>query len=155
MKYLVFLTLLAACASVPEKVKKEITAQNLAGHWISYRFSMDPTKREVESDLFIGCDGQIRYTIRRDHALIMKESSDDGRIKSIEDGKIHFRSWIGLSWTHLYTKTTKDQKGCWRMHFHGESFSSSRLKDCTAPQLRWNEELSKAFADRNKPDVCL
>jgi len=145
MKILFFILaviLFSACGTTPPNTLSKLKEKKLPGYWVKYKNVFGTTSQpEVESFVQIGCDGNIRYEINEPYALLFKKSSDDGKIKSISDNNIEFKSWIGLSWNENYNGPIKTENGCHELYFKGKRFVANAPTDCTKPPMN----ISDAF----------
>ncbi len=114
------------------------------------------TSQVVESFVHISCDGEIRYEINEPYALIFKKSNDDGKIKSVTDDSIEFKSWIGLSWKDHYSGPIKNDDGCFELRFKGKSFVTNAPTDCSKPppSLADAFEAVKTYLKSSKKKTC-
>jgi hypothetical protein len=145
--------LITSYATVPEAVLREVQTSGYAGYWVNNKYNFGHEKtREVDRYVYIDCDGSIKYSIKHPEALLYKEDNDDGKIIQLVDGKIKIKSWIGMEFNYNISKPEKQENGCTKIFFKGDSFQTYYPTDCQKPRKTFYEALDEAFDHLKKQD---
>jgi hypothetical protein len=148
---------LYSCGTTPPNTLSKLIEKKLPGYWVDFKSNYGgESSNVVESFVHISCDGEIRYEINEPYALLFKKSNDDGKIKSITEDSIEYRSWIGFTWKDYYSGPVKNDDGCFELRFKGKSFVTSAPIDCTKPPPSLSDafEAIKTYFKGSKAKAC-
>lgn len=149
-----YFILFVSCGTTPPEVQKSIHTEGFAGRYSHFKSTFgNKSKTPIEDGyLYIGCDGNIKYKIDEPWALLFKEDSDDGNIRSIKDGEVVYKNWMGLTHSDFIKKPATESSGCHTIHFKNTTFSTFYPIDCSQPRKTFGEHLMEAYDHLKKND---